>query len=98
MALRWRSCPCGGNIANEFGSRWSIVPRGGSNGWCVARDRLRLLDSLDEGLDRRLGVAEQHRGLLVAEQRVRDPGEAGAAPALEDDDVRRVVDIEDRHA
>src|SRR5688500_9553670 len=90
--------PVGRNIANELAPRWSIVPWGGSGGWCVARDRLGLLDSLDERLNGGLGIAEQHRGLLVAEQRVRNPGEAGAAPALEDDDVGRVVDVEDGHA
>ena len=60
--------------------------------------RLGRLDSGDQRLDRWLGVAEQHRGLLGAEERVRDAGEAGAAAALQDDDVLRLVDVEDRHA
>ena len=57
-----------------------------------------LLDSGNQCLDRWLRVAEQHRRLLVAEERVRDAGEAGATAALEHDDVLRLVDVEDRHA
>src|SRR4051812_3008851 len=59
-----------------------------------ALQRLELLGDLR---DRRLGVPEEHRGLVVVEQRVVDAGEAAGHRALEDDDRRALVDVEDRH-
>src|SRR5918997_5339189 len=57
--------------------------------------RLELLGDIDY---RGLGVAEQHRGLLVIEQRVVDAGETAAHRALEHDHPLALVQVEDRHA
>src|SRR6058998_1420877 len=57
-----------------------------------------LLDGGGELLDRVFGVAEEHHGLRVQEQRVLDSGEAGVHAALEDDDLLRLIDVQDRHA
>src|SRR6266571_4046930 len=52
----------------------------------------------DELVDRLLGVPEQHHGLGLVVEVVLDPGEARVHAALEDDDVLRLVHVQDRHA
>src|ERR1700712_5401758 len=59
---------------------------------------LQRLELLGDGSDRGLGVAEEHAGLGVDEQRVVDAGVARAHGALEHDHGCRLVDVEDRHA
>jgi hypothetical protein len=61
-------------------------------------DDVTLLDGGDELLDGRLRVAEEHRRVRLVEEVVVDPCEAGIHAALEDDDVRGLVDVQDRHA
>src|SRR3954463_10381935 len=56
-----------------------------------------LLELFGDLAHRRLGVAEQHRGLLVVEERVVDACEAGVHGALEHDHRPGFVDVEDRH-
>ena len=56
------------------------------------------LDGLNQLTHGRLCVAIQHARLIEHEQRIVDAGEALALAALDDDDVFRLVRIQDRHA
>src|SRR5713101_7779294 len=62
------------------------------------RSLSRLLELVHDARDRFLRVAEQHPGLRVEVELVVDAGEAGLHRALDDNDVLRLVDVEDRHA
>src|SRR5690242_17957433 len=59
---------------------------------------LRCFERLLDLCQRLTRVAEQHSRLFVIEQRVVDTRETVAHAPLEDDDVLRTVDIENRHA
>src|SRR4028119_379106 len=55
--------------------------------------------SLDDGLAARLGVGEEHHGLVgVVEEGVVHAGEAGAEGPLYKDDALGSLDVEDGHA
>ena len=57
-----------------------------------------LVELLVELLEDRLGVSEEHLGVLLEEERVRDVGVAGSHRSLDDDAVLGLPHSEDRHA
>src|SRR4051812_26855625 len=76
-----------------------ICARLSSSGFGVTVARLSaLLQLRHDAADGLLRIAEQHSGLWVEVQIVVDAREAGLHRALDDDDVLRLVDVEDRHA
>src|SRR6516225_4249922 len=95
-------------------SRWSSQPGSNSKGQARREQDKRLptkgaslvlrLDSSGGGdacgeLGHRiLRIAEEHHGLRVLVQRVVDAGKPGVHAALEDDDIFRLVDVQNGHA
>ena len=59
---------------------------------------LERVDFLDQRRERRLRIPEEHLRLLVIEELVLDTGEAGIHAALHDDDVRRLIHVENGHS
>src|ERR1700687_3414173 len=57
-----------------------------------------LLQFADDASDGFLRVAEQHAGLRIEIEIVVDAGEARLHRPLDDDDVLRLIDVEDGHA
>jgi len=61
------------------------------------RTGLVLLNCLHQLGDHVLGVAEEHAGVVPVEELVLDPREALPPAALDDEDVLRLINVEDRH-
>src|SRR6185312_7213888 len=58
----------------------------------------KVLDLFGDVLDGFLRVTEEHRRVLLVEERVVDAGEARVHAPLQDDHRVRLVHVEDRHA
>src|SRR5580700_331888 len=56
------------------------------------------LDGLNQLRRRLLSIAVQHARIVEIEQRILDAGEARALAALDDNDVLRLVRVQNRHA
>src|SRR6185436_2442811 len=91
-SVRWNS-RCGMRASMDPSSATPKHPLAPSRR--LRRLGLQLLDQLGEHA---LGIAEEHHRLGIVVELVVDPGEAGLEAALDDDDVARLVDVEDRHA
>ena len=82
---------------DQGANRLARLPRSRRRGRSTSRSA-RCFHRLNQLAHGGLRIAVEHAGLIEHEQRVVDAGETLALAALDDDDVLRLVGIQDRHA